>query len=102
MYRRVKTEGRALRKFPLVLRFLKAQDILESRVGYIIRKPTGKAVLRNAIRRILRETFRLHYKQLNLPVWVVFEVSDRVREITRTQLHEAANHLWQSLVKEAV
>ena len=101
MYRRVKAEGRALRKFPLSMRYLQAPDILESRVGYMIRKRAGDAPLRNAMRRILRETFRAARGTFTRPVWTVFEVSDRAAEATRAEFRQSALFLVQSLDGEA-
>ena len=92
-------EGGVLRKFPLSMRYLKNDDIRENRVGFIIRKRAGDAVFRNAVRRILRELFRQSKNRFEQPVWVVFEVSDRAAESTRTSFRHSAESLLQSLCK---
>jgi ribonuclease P protein component len=83
------------------MRYLQAEDVRESRVGYVIRKRAGKAVMRNAMRRILREAFRASRERFSRPVWAVFEVSDRAAESTRAELRLSADFLMQSLCREA-
>ncbi len=97
MYRRVKMEGSVIRKFPLTMRTLRTPDIHENRVGFVVRKKAGSAVFRNAIRRVLREKFRQTMANFVQPAWVIFEVSDRVAESTRSDLHMHAQFLLSSL-----
>lgn len=97
MYRRVKTEGAVLRKFPLSMRTLQADDILESRIGFVIRKRTGNAPLRNAMRRVLRELFNKHSGSFSRPAWVVFDVSDKAGEDTRAVFRTKADALLATL-----
>jgi ribonuclease P protein component len=101
MYRRVKAEGSVLRKFPLSMRILHGTTISDSRIGYVIRKRAGKAVMRNALRRILRETFQHTHARFDQPTWVVFEVSDRVAEVTRRVFNQCAAALLESLCRSA-
>ena len=97
MYRRIKTEGNVMRKFPLSMRYLRSCDIQESRIGFVVRKRVGDAVFRNAIRRVLRETFRQIQSRFAKPTWVVFEVSDKAAESTRTTMRQNAESLLQTL-----
>jgi ribonuclease P protein component len=101
MYRRVKTEGGVLRKFPISMRYLQAVDILDTRIGFVIRKRSGNAVYRNALRRVLRECFLKIRARFGNPAWIVFEVSDRAAESTRTSFRHNAESLLQSLCKVA-
>ena len=57
------------------MRILQADDIGESRIGFVIRKRTGVAPLRNAMRRVLREVFRLRAPLFARPAWVIFDIS---------------------------
>ncbi len=100
MYRRVRSEGGVSRKFPLSMRYLQAPDILESRIGFVIRKRAGDAVFRNSLRRALRECFWQAVSAFEKPAWIVFEVSDRAAESTRTAFRANAQFLLQSLSKE--
>ncbi len=102
MYRRVKTEGNVVRKFPLSMRYLHSSDIQESRLGFVVRKRAGDAVFRNSIRRVLRETFRQIQSTFTKPTWVVFEVSDKAAESTRTTMRQNAEALLQSLCRVPV
>ena len=86
-----------MRKFPLTMRYLRGADITESGIGFVVRKRAGSAVFRNAVRRVLREKFRLTKAGFLQPSWVVFEVSDRASESTRADLRNGAEHLLNSL-----
>ncbi len=101
MYRRIRTEGTVLRKFPLSMRTLHADDITASRVGFIIRKRTGPAPLRNAIRRVLRERFRLRADSFARPAWVVFDLAEKAAETSRAELRARADALLATLCREA-
>ena len=93
MYRRVKTEGMVLRKFPFSMRYLQADDIRENRIGFVIRKRTGNAPLRNAMRRVLRELFRETSPSFPRHAWVVFDITDKASETTRTEFRARAADL---------
>ena len=97
MYRRVKTEGAVLRKFPFSMRYLQAEDIREDRIGFVIRKKTGNAPLRNAMRRVLRELFRETSPSFSKRVWVVFDVADKASDTTRTEFRARAAGLLGTL-----
>ncbi len=97
MYRRVKTEGTVLRKFPFSMRYLQAEDISENRIGFVIRKRTGNAPLRNAMRRVLRELFREMSPSFPQPVWIVFDVADKASEITRAEFRLRATGLMTAM-----
>ncbi|HVH50354.1 MAG TPA: ribonuclease P protein component [Candidatus Bathyarchaeia archaeon] len=45
--------------------FLKANDLAESRFGFSIKRALGGAVVRNRIRRRIRELVRLHRKEIS-------------------------------------
>ena len=101
MYRRVKTEGAVLRKFPFSMRYLQADDIRENRIGFVIRKRTGNAPLRNAMRRVLRELVRETSPAFARNVWVVFDVADKASEITRGEFRARAAALLASFPSAA-
>jgi ribonuclease P protein component len=101
MYRRVKTEGNVLRKFPLSMRTLQADDIQDSRIGFVIRKRTGNAPLRNAMRRVLRELFRRRSETFARPAWVVFDVAEKASGTPRADFRGKADALLASLCRSA-
>jgi ribonuclease P protein component len=90
-----------LRKFPLSMRTLQADDILESRIGFVIRKRTGNAPLRNAMRRVLRELFNQRSESFARPAWVVFDVAEKASETTRADFRGRADALLASLCRGA-
>lgn len=101
MYRRIRAEGLVLRKFPLSMRTLQADDIQESRVGFVIRKRTGNAPLRNAMRRVLRELFNHRSLTFARPAWVVFDVAEKAADTTRAEFRAQADALLASLSRGA-
>ena len=101
LYRLVKTEGAVLRKFPLSMRILQADDILESRIGFVIRKRTGVAPLRNAMRRVLRELFNKRSPAFARPAWVVFDVAEKASESSRADFRAKADALLATLCAPA-
>jgi ribonuclease P protein component len=95
MYKQVFEKGRALRGSPLTLRLFRAEADI-TRVGFIIRKKTGKAPLRNSIRRTLRSSFQAALPVLGEGAWLVFDVSDKAASVTRARLREEADKLLLS------
>jgi len=92
MYKKVFQGGRALRGAPLTLRFIRMEQDC-SRVGFIIRKKTGNAPMRNSIRRTLRQTFQEALPALREGTWVVFDVSVKASGFTRAALRREAGRL---------
>lgn len=98
MYKTVFEGGRVLRArvasgpAPLTLRYFQADQDL-SRVGFIIRKKTGKANMRNSIRRTLRRSFQEALPRLREGTWIVFDVSDRAAALRRAELRVEAERL---------
>jgi len=83
------------------MRTLQADDILESRVGFVIRKRTGNAPLRNAMRRVLRELFRERSPLFLRPSWVVFDVAEKAAEVSRAEFRGRADALLATLCRSA-
>jgi ribonuclease P protein component len=88
------------------MRILQADDIGASRVGFIVRKRTGVAPLRNAMRRVLREVFRLRAPAFARPAWIVFDISADISSrkaaaTTRKSFREKAETLIAPLLGSA-
>jgi len=83
------------------MRHLSAENILESRIGFVIRKRTGDAPLRNSIRRTLREAFRAALAGFPRPVWLVFDVMENAAHFPRRVLRENADFLLSSFAGKA-
>ncbi len=92
MYKKVFEGGRVLRSAPLNIRFIRAdQDC--SRIGFIIRKKVGNACMRNSIRRTLRQCFVDALPSIPEGTWIIFDVSDKASQGSRTELRAQADKM---------
>jgi ribonuclease P protein component len=70
-FAKVRTEGRSVTGKLLVIGVLEIDGDQPARVGFITSKRVGGAVIRNRVRRRLREVFRLHQHEVRSGVWIV-------------------------------
>ncbi|MDQ6808626.1 MAG: ribonuclease P protein component [Verrucomicrobiota bacterium] len=70
-FARVKDKGAAHRRGTLMLGVLKVAGETGFRVGFVTSKRIGGAVVRNRVRRRLREIVRTHQDSLRPGVWLV-------------------------------
>jgi ribonuclease P protein component len=70
-FERVKENGRAQRGALLILSALPVEAAGDFRAGFITSRRVGSAVVRNRVRRRLREIVRKHQKEIVAPVWLV-------------------------------
>lgn len=68
---RVRREGRALRSGLLTLGVLEVEEETAFRVGFVTSRRVGGAVLRNRVRRRLREIVRRDQHGLRKGIWLV-------------------------------
>ena len=68
---RVKTDGRAERGSLLVLGLLEVGSTAAFRAGFVTSKRIGGAVVRNRVRRRLREIVRRHQHEIRPGIWIV-------------------------------
>ena len=89
-YSQIHTQGTSAANRLLVGRFL-ANDLDRSRFGFVVSKRIGNAVVRNRVRRRLREAVRNHVVN---PGWdVVFIARRGIERATFQQLKRAAGNL---------
>lgn len=79
--------------------FAKPNELAYPRLGLAIsRKKTGNAVIRNRIKRIARESFRLQQHKLQ-SIDIVIIVLRKMDEVDNKKLQIWLNTLWQRLSK---
>ncbi len=70
-FARVRTEGKAERGRLLVLGVVASDETQPFRAGFITSRRVGGAVVRNRVRRRLREVVRRHQWEIRSGVWLV-------------------------------
>ena len=78
-FKKVFSEGRRIEGKNLIIFFLK-NDYNFNRPGIIIKKEIGKAVVRNKIKRRLREAFRLINKKLSPGYDIIMLAKNNIKE----------------------
>ncbi len=97
-FQRVRVEGSSVRGEMLALGFLKnAGPSASARAGFVVSKRVGIAVVRNRIRRRLREIFRKHQHEIIAGVWIVTIASARAHRASFTVLEDE----WLRLAERA-
>jgi ribonuclease P protein component len=96
-FERVKKEGRSERGYLLILGVLQSQDGHSLRAGFVTSKRVGGAVVRNRIRRRLREIFRKHQSDLPADLWLVIIARPKAARATSRELEDE----WLRLAKRA-
>lgn len=94
---RVKNEGAAHRGALLVLGVLPTREATQFRAGFVTSKRIGNAVMRNRVRRRLREIVRLHQHALRGDIWIVLIARPAAAKATSAALE----HEWLRLAKRA-
>ena len=105
-FQRARREGRSWAT-PWVVLAAVPNGLAHSRYGFAVGKRLGKAVVRNRVKRRLREIVRAHQPEIQ-PGWdLVFIARDPVREVAFDQLQRAIHqllsraHLWRATPGES-
>lgn len=96
-FERVKKEGRSERGALLILGVLQSQDRHPLRAGFVTSKRIGGAVVRNQVRRRLREIVRKHQQDLRADLWIVIIARPKAARATYRELEDE----WLRLAKRA-
>jgi len=96
-FERMKKEGRSQRGPSLILSVLPVQDRHSLRAGFVTSKRIGSAVVRNRVRRRLREIVRKHQPNLPGNFWIVTIARPKAARATYRELEDE----WLRLAKRA-
>lgn len=78
-FARLRAEGRRLAKGCLVANWLELPAGSVSRLGVVVGRKVGSAVVRSRAKRLLRESFRQHQHDLRQPVMLVLVARESIR-----------------------
>ena len=94
-FARVRTEGRPVHGKMITLGVLKGVAEKDGRVGIVTSKRVGNAVIRNRVRRRLREIFRAIRPRLIPGLWLVVVAKSSAAKATLAVLGEEFSQLAQ-------
>jgi len=94
---RVKRDGHAVRGKLMVLDLLAVQNSGSSRIGFITSRNLGNAVVRNRVRRRLREIVRKRQRDLRADFWIVIIAKRDAGNVSYRVLEDE----WLRLAKRA-
>lgn len=92
-FARVRIEGRPVHGKMLVLGVLKGCGDADGRVGIVTSKRVGGAVIRNRVRRLLREVFRAMRPRLIPGLWLVIVAKSPSATASLAMLDEECSQL---------
>src|SRR6059058_2678539 len=96
-YKRVKRDGLARRGKLLMLNVVPVENSGPCRVGFVTSRRVGDAVVRNRVRRRMREIVRHHQHDLREDFWVVLVA----RRDAADAPYGALEHEWLRLARRA-
>ena len=96
-FEELKKNGRVYRGQLVVLSVLSVNDVTRFRAGFITSRTIGRAVVRNRVRRRLREIVRKHQREIVDGTWIVTIARVNAAGATYQQLEVE----WLRLAKRA-
>jgi len=96
-FEQVRKNGRAQGGRLIVLSIVPANDATPFRAGFITSRALGRAVLRNRVRRRLREIVRKHQREVVNGIWMVIIARASAARASYEQLEAE----WLRLAKRA-
>src|SRR4051794_29502537 len=85
-FARVRVEGRKFRGDLISLGLLQDVDLAQTRAGFITSRKVGGAVVRNRVRRRLRDIVRRHQHEIRPGTWLVVIASPNAARSTSSEL----------------
>lgn len=96
-FSRVRIDGKAQRGSLLILGVLETGEAAAFRAGFVTSKRVGGAVVRNRVRRRLRDIVRRHQGEVRAGIWLVTIARPAAARATHTALEDE----WLRLAKRA-
>jgi len=95
-FKKVYEKGKSFANHLLVMYFMK-NNLTVTRLGITVNKKVGKAVVRNRVRRLIKESYRLQEQFIMEGYDIVFVSRARAKEATYKEIYGAMH----SLLKKA-
>ena len=97
-YRRVQGRGRKIRRRSLLVLWLPRRDHPVPRIGLTVSKKVGKAVVRNQVKRWLREAIRHELHRLVRPVDIVLIAHPRAASASASALRDEVRSAFREVM----
>lgn len=91
---RVYKYGKSYVNNQLVMYVLK-NNLDYNQIGFSVSKKVGKAVVRNKVRRLMKESFRLNAEELKQGYDIIFVARVRLKDSTFNDVEKGMKHLFR-------
>lgn len=98
-YRKIYDTGTSKANKLLVL-FMKENGLGYNRVGYTVTKKVGKAVTRNRVRRLMKESYRKNTLNSEIGYDLIFLSRINCKEATYKEMESAVKHIIKISIKD--
>lgn len=96
-FQRIFHHGQSFANRYLVMYYLKNRSNDTFRVGFSVSKKVGKAVVRNRVKRLLREAFRLEKDRIEEPIDFVVIARPSAAELDFEKIQQNVQHLLRNM-----
>jgi len=96
-FQRIFHHGQSFANRYLVMYYLKNRSNETFRVGFSVSKKVGKAVVRNRVKRLLREAFRLEKDRIEEPIDFVVIARPSAAELDFEKIQQNVQHLLRNM-----